>query len=210
MYANLGTGRAMPLDGPSRGRPDLLYNHAYVARRTQEQRNLYAYVITNPVNLADPSGMKLVDTGVKQCAGYIKGDLIWGNLSAHSFVVVDGVGHGRYEEHNSVWGTSVINDRDLDIYPERDPANLKPGEQYSVCQPVQLDDSLYDIQTYGRCVRQRIEAERVNSGSYLAGFRDCDAFVFDVIGSCQGPAFNRPQCPVPDPPRPPGATRPVY
>ena len=56
MYADFGPGHVAELDPPSSDGLDLLYSDEYVADRMR-QRNLYAYVTNNPVNMTDPSGL---------------------------------------------------------------------------------------------------------------------------------------------------------
>ncbi len=56
MYANFGPGLEVALSGAISG-PEMLYSRDYVASRML-QRNLYAYCDNNPINWADPSGLK--------------------------------------------------------------------------------------------------------------------------------------------------------
>lgn len=86
MYADLGPGQMLDLDLPSPNDVDLLFSHEYVAERTRNEKrpssltlaellNIYAYVMNNPVNNVDPSGLATASKyyfcleGVAACFG---------------------------------------------------------------------------------------------------------------------------------------------
>ncbi len=152
---------------------------------TKGGMNLYAYCGDDPTSRTDPSGLKDVTTTVKECKGYIKGGWIWGWISSHDFIAVDGKGYGRCEEKLRCFGDAEIRPDDLNIYPEKDPSKVPSGQPYSVCTPIVLDDHDYNVQVFEDCVRKGIAAHTANPGSYSAGWRDCTDFVITVISDCR-------------------------
>ena len=162
--------------------------------------NLYAYCGNDPLTHTDPTGLKDVTTGVTTCKGYIKGGWIWGWVSSHDFIGIDGKGYGRCEKKLNCFGDAEIRPDDVNIYPPSDdPSKVPSGQTYSVCTSVVLDDKDYNVKVFEDCVRKEIAAQTANPGSYSVGWRDCTDFVHSVITDCRIKARITPY---PKPPRP--------
>jgi hypothetical protein len=142
--------------------------------------NWYRFVANGPTEKTDPSGLQEVNTGVKICSAYLKGDILWETLISHEFIAIDDVGFGRFERDNRATGTAVIKSDDLIVYPERSPDGLATGAPYSICSPVFLDSCRFDIAAYRQALAGYISEHKAAPGSYAIGIRDCGTFVRDA------------------------------
>jgi hypothetical protein len=81
----------------------------------------------------------------------------------------------HFSHHFSLDEARIRSD-DLDNYPLKDPATVKPGEFYSISNKVYLDDQVYDIVLFRAAVREFIDRETKTPGKYVIGARDCYSF----------------------------------
>ena len=143
--------------------------------------SLYAYVGDNPINRVDPTGLKEIDSGVKECLGYLKGHWIWDIFSSHGFIAIDDTGYGFFEVGLNVTGTGDIRDNDLIVYPNVPPTAVTPGSGYSVCTTIMIDDCCVDREKFREAMRSFIASCKSNPGSYIAGIRDCFGFQREAL-----------------------------
>ena len=133
-----------------------------------------------------------VDTGVSICKGYIKGDLLWGTVSSHTFLTCGGTGFGLYAMSHVRGGNSckainddgVIKNNDLDVYP--DNPNPQNGETYSICTPIKLSPCDYDIAQFAKCICA-FNQPNYNPGYMIVGW-NCSSFASNAVNHCKDPA----------------------
>jgi RHS repeat-associated protein len=174
-YYNTGLGRFVTRDPVGYGGKD---------------GNLYRYVRNRVVLLRDSSGLKLEKTGVKYCKGWQKGafnsqgvigGIIGGLIPVHWFIVVDGVGIGKFEKDLNSVGTGEIRFDDLATYPNVPHEGLADGQYYSTCEDILLEKDCYDLDLFKSTVRNYAN---FSAGIYVVGLYDCREWVFSAV--CEG------------------------
>ncbi len=137
--------------------------------------NLYEYVGSNPVTAVDPSGNKPVGTGVLWCEGYQKGDWLFSWFSIHDFLIVNGQGIGTFR--NKETGCTQCRRDDARTYPHANPDDVSPGNFYSDCDPIIINDTCFDPVKFKTALLQCYKNKENNPKTYIPGVEDCTTFV---------------------------------
>ena len=149
-----------------------------------KDKSLYRYVGNMPNRRLDPMGLKLEKTGVKHCAGYVKGHILSGGIvPEHFFLMIDGKGIGKYPDDDWFLGiaSGAIEHDELKWYPNVDPATLGAGKRYSICTDVLLESDCYDLIAFKNAVKDYTNS---SAGSYIVLIADCRVWALDAI--CHG------------------------
>ena len=164
-------------------------SEVYQKTRLQALLPLYRFARNTAVSWFDALGLFEVDTGVAICDGYIKGDLIFGIFSSHTFLKCGGKGFGLYANSHisggcsckAVYDDGVIKDDDLDVYPES--KTPEKGKPYSKCTSVKLDPCKYNINQFKKCVCA-FNQPNYNPGYMIDGW-NCGDFANNAISHCK-------------------------
>ena len=135
----------------------------------------------------------VVDTSILRCRGYQKGHPLWGWFSSHDFLMVGGIGYGKYEKNLNVCGTGVIKNTDHWTYPNVNPATLPNGAFYSVCTPVRVNSCCIDVAVFEAEVATLVTTAMTNPCSYCAVGHSCREFCHWTITTALD-AARRPEC----------------
>lgn len=144
--------------------------------------NLFRYIKNIPSLHTDSMGLKNEKTGVKYCKGYQKGAIFLGGIMpTHWFIMIDGIGIGKFEKDLHSIGIGEIRYDDHIIYPEVDPDHLEDGQFYSICENILLDSDCYDLIAFKNIVKNY---GSLPAGIYIAGILDCKDWIFSAV--CEG------------------------
>lgn len=164
--------------------------------------NRYLYTDNGPVMRQDPSGLKLISSEIKECDGYIKGDLIWDNFSSHGYVLVSGIGYGYYQKHLNSIGVGEVRSGDESTYPPATGAINPPhgGKgAYAVCVDVMIEDCCIDKLKHKAGALSYITKVTSTPGTYTAGVNDCFTFRREVVNQARIAGWTG-KCTVSNPP----------
>jgi RHS repeat-associated protein len=141
---------------------------------TAEGPNVYSYVRNEPTNLYDPSGLKLVDTGVKSCFYPI-----------HFYIRIDGQAYGFHPADgglNRIYGPGAMADEDA-LFPD--------DTKHEVCRTIWLDDCQYDIAKFKSCMKQKADAATANPPNYSFCTNNCAQWVGSALSQCEKAAKKK-------------------
>jgi hypothetical protein len=77
----------------------------------------------------------------------------------------------------------VIRNNDATVYPKVDPSTVAKGDPYSTSTEIVIDDCQYDAAKFKDGILDYLAKETSAPGVYIAGIRDCDAFVQAAINA---------------------------
>jgi hypothetical protein len=141
--------------------------------------NLYAFVDNNALTRVDLLGLKLVDTGVQKCNQDFAD---WW----HGYLVVNGKPYGLYPR--------TIDKFDQVCCPFFGPGKVDQNDDPKGpgCKEYQLDDDLYDIPKFNKCVEDTSKGTIGKQLPYDFFVYNCRIWRNEVIGKCKAVAAKDP------------------